>query len=57
MSILAFCRKHPKYQGKRRPRCACEACWYMWAQRMWFACIESSVTDAIKDLGWRVGRN
>lgn len=24
------CKKHPKYQAKRRPRTACEACWRRW---------------------------
>lgn len=24
------CTKHPRYQGKRRPRVACEPCWAHW---------------------------
>lgn len=25
-----ICRKHPRYQVKKRPRVACEACWILW---------------------------
>jgi hypothetical protein len=24
------CEKHPRYQGKRRPRAICETCHYIW---------------------------
>ena len=24
------CKVHPKYEGKRRPRAACEQCHYIW---------------------------
>lgn len=24
------CKKHPRYQAKRKPRCVCYACWCMW---------------------------
>ncbi len=24
------CTKHPRYQGKRKPRTLCESCWEVW---------------------------
>jgi hypothetical protein len=44
------CSKHPRYQVKRRPRCACEACWYLWARERWFAGVARFVTDRVKGL-------
>lgn len=27
---MTKCPKHPRYQGKRYPTAACEACWLVW---------------------------
>lgn len=44
------CAKHYKYRALRKPRVACEACWYLWAREHWFASIERSEVDQIKGL-------
>lgn len=28
------CRKHPKYQAKRKPKVACEACWILYFDKL-----------------------
>jgi hypothetical protein len=28
--VRSVCKKHPKYQAKRRPRAACAACLALW---------------------------
>lgn len=44
------CKKHPKYKGILKPRVPCEACWYLWARAHWYASVERSETDKIKEL-------
>jgi hypothetical protein len=29
---MNWCKKHPKYQAKRRPRTLCDACWWLWLE-------------------------
>ena len=55
MKIIKKCSRHPRYQVKRKPRCACETCWYLWAVKHWFACVEHHVSDTIKELRLYVG--
>ena len=28
------CGDHPKYQAVRKPRCLCEACWWLWFRKL-----------------------
>jgi len=35
MIVELECKKHPKYQVKRKPNCECEACWAIyWLTRL-----------------------
>jgi len=38
------CKRHPRYQAKRKPRLACEDCW-----RKWFAAEKTHVNKALDE--------
>lgn len=44
------CKKHPRYQGKRQPRAACEPCWRNWFRELQQRAIEEHITETRKRL-------
>lgn len=44
------CIKHPRYRALRPPRSNCEACWYLWAVDVWYACIDAHVFENVAGL-------
>ncbi len=47
------CKKHPRYQAKRKPRVLCEGCWHFWFEaendRRWRASKDYKVQKANED--------